>query len=169
MKTKTKNSVLNWLKPRNWGIVKVYRDFENFLDWRRKIKEEESNPKSKYNLWKLDKTKLYDIYLVISLDEADSNLPEIVQRTKVLEMLNPLNRYLDDELGFAECLNIEFNQFADDANNPTLSYLIVYRFNFEKFSILWLLKFLVVNSVIVFSIIKFNLIEVIHSWILTFM
>ncbi len=122
------------------GIVKVYRDFENFADWRRVIKREEDKQKSLFNQWKLDRTILYDIYVTVSLDESSSQLAEPVQRTQLVESLNPLHRYLDD-LGFAECLNCEFNQFEDDKHNPTLTYLIVYRFGFNKFSLAWLVKF----------------------------
>lgn len=154
-----------WIKPRNWGWVKVYRDFENFYDWVRTIKKEKANPKSKFNEWKLEHTKLYDVYVIVSLDIEDSPLPEVIKRTKVVESLNPLNRYLDEELGFAECLSCEFNQFEDDQKNPTLSYLIVYRFIWNKFSLLWLLKFLIINGILVWFIVKFNIIPLIISWI----
>jgi hypothetical protein len=157
--------MFNWLKPRNWGLIQVIRDFENFNDWKRVIKKEEANPQSNFNRWKLERTKLYDIYTIVNLDEADANLPEAVQRTKVIESLNPLHRYLDEGLGFAECLNAEFNQFEDDEGKPTLSYLIVYRFNFNKFSIKWLIKFVVITGGIIFAILYFNLIPLLISWV----
>lgn len=157
--------MFDWLKPRNWGIVKVYRDFENFADWRRTVKKEEANPKSNYNTWKLSRTKFYDIYTVVNLDDNDLLLPEAAQRTKVVESLNPLHRYLDDDLGFAECLNCEFNQFEDAKGKPTLSYLIVYRFNFNKFSIKWLLKFLIKIAVLVYVVLHYNLITLLITWV----
>ena len=157
--------MINWLKPRNWGIVKVYRDFENFNDWRRIIKKEEADPKSNYNRWKLEHTKLFDVYTIVTLEDVDAQLPEAVQRTKVVESLNPLNRYLDEDLGFAECLNIEFNQFQDDQGKPTLSYLIVYRFNFKKFSIKWLIKFIVITGGLIFVILRFDLIPLLITWV----
>jgi hypothetical protein len=157
-KIKTRNHMFDWLKPRNWGIVQVYRDFENFADWKRVIKREEINRNSKYNQWKLSHTKLYDVYTIVTLDEADAQLPEKIQRVKVHESVNPLHRYLDEELGFAECLSVEFNQFDDDAGKPTLSYLIVYRFIFNKFSLKWLFKFLLFWGIIIFVIVKFDLI-----------
>lgn len=159
--------MLNWLKPKNWGIVKVYRDIENFNDWRKTINKEESNLKSKFNVWKLQRTKLYDIYTIVTLDDADLQLPEVVQRTKVLESLNPLHRYLDEDLGFAECLNCEFNQFQDDKGNLTLSYLIVYRFNFKKFSIKWIIKSLIILGVITYVILKFDLLSKLYTWVST--
>ena len=159
--------MLNWLKPKNWGIVKVYRDIENFNDWRKTINKEESDLKSKFNVWKLQRTKLYDIYTIVTLDDADLQLPEAVQRTKVLESLNPLHRYLDEDLGFAECLNCEFNQFQDDQGKLTLSYLIVYRFNFNKLSLMWLVKSLIILGVITYVILKFDLLSKLYTWVST--
>lgn len=163
-----KKTYWNWFKPRNWGIVKVYRDFENYSDWVRTIKKEEANPNSLYNQWKLKHTKLYDVYTIFSLDEVDLQLPELVQKTKVMEYLNPLNRYFDEELSFAECLTIEFNRFQDEKGNLTLTHLIVYSFAWNKFSLKWLLKFLVINSILITAIIKFNIIPILISWISNF-
>jgi hypothetical protein len=160
-----KMKALDWIKPRNWGLIKVYRDFENFSDWKKTIKKEQSDPKSKFNKWKLQRTKLYDIYITISLDESDDPLPENVKRVKVLESLNPLNRYLDEELGFAECLTCEFNQFEDDKGKPTLSYLIVYRFIFNKFSLKWLIKFIFKLAILIFFIIRFDLLISLFTWL----
>lgn len=166
MKTKTKNrTYFNWLKPKNWGIVKVYRDLENFIDWKQTINQEEANKKSNYNRWKLERTKLYDVYTIISLEDADANLSENIKRTKVIEMLNPLHRYLDEELGFAGNLACEFNQFEDEEGNPTLSYLIVYRFIFEKLSLKWIIIFLLKIGILVFLIIKFDLITQLYTWL----
>jgi len=160
--------MFKWLNPKNWGIFKVYRDIENFLDWRKTIKKEETNPRSKYNLFKLQRTKLYDIYIIVSLEDEDAFLSENVKRVKVLESLNPVHRYLDEELGFAGNLQCEFNQFVDDKGVPTLSYLIVYRFIFEKFSILWLLKFIIINGILIYIILKYNIIPLIINWISNF-
>ena len=154
---KNKSKILNWFKPRNWGWVKVWRDFENYLDWVRTIKKEKANPLSLYNKWKLEHTKLYDVYVIVSLEDADSILPEALQRVKVIEQLNPLNKYLD-ELLFAECLDVEFNQFEDENSKLTLTYLIVYSFRWNKFNLKWLLKFIIITSVLLYLILHFNII-----------
>jgi hypothetical protein len=154
-------------KFRNWGIVKVYRDFDNYIDWIKTIKEEESNKKSKFNKFKLQRTKLYDVYTIVSLEESDAQLPESIQRTKVIESLNPLHRYLDEDLGFAGSLSCDFNQFEDDEGNLTLSYLMVYRFIFEKFSLKWLLKNIIILGGLIFVILKFDLIPLLISWVST--
>jgi hypothetical protein len=133
---------LNFLKPRNWGVVKVFRDIENYADWIKTIKREQKNPKSKFNQFKLNRNYFYNVYTIVSLDDADADAPDAVKKVKVAEQLNGIHRYLDEELGFAECLVPEFNQFQDDRGNPTLSYLIMYRFAFNKLSLQWLLRWL---------------------------
>ena len=168
MEKKTSNKLFDWIKPHNWGLVKVYRDFENFADWKKVIESEKADPNSKFNKWKLEHTKLYDIFITISLDESDAQLPEVVKRTKVLESLNTLNRYLDEDLGFAGSLSVELNQFEDDKGNPTLSYFIVYRFIFEKFSIKWLAKILFYIGVISFVTLHFHLGPLLITWLSAF-
>ena len=157
--------MFNWLKFKNWGIVRAYRDIENFNDWKRTIKGEEENPNSNFNRWKLKRSKLFDVYTIVSLEEADAQLHEAIKRTKVMEMLNPVHRYLDESLGFAGSLSAEFNQFVDDENTPTLSYLIVYRFIFEKFSLLWLVKNIVIIAGLLFVILHFDLIQLLIVWV----
>ena len=148
----------DFLKPRNWSIIKVYRDFENFNDWKKTIRKEQKNPKSLFSEWKLSRTKLFDVYTTLTLEDTDTLLPETVQRMKLMEMLQPLHKYLDEDLGFAECLDVEFNQFQDAEKKPTLTYLIVYRFRWNKFSIKWLFWFIIKTAILIFLILHFNVI-----------
>lgn len=145
----------NFLNPNNWGLVKVYRDFDNYRDWIRTIKREEKEPKSKYHQFGFKRNYFYNIYLTVSLDEVDLQTTEIVQRLKIVELLNPVHRYLDDELGFAECITPEFNQFMDDKGNKTLTYLIMYRFSFNKFSLNWVIRWIVILGIAAFLAAKF--------------
>lgn len=152
------------LLPHNWSIVKVYRDFENFADWKRVVKKEKADPNSRYSKWKLQHTMLYDLFLTITLDDSDIQLPDIIKKAKVLETLIPLNKYLDEDLGFAGSLSIELNQIEDDQKNLTLSYFIVYRFIFEKFSLKWLGKFLLYVGAISFLVIRYDLLSYIRNF-----
>jgi len=156
---------LKFLHPSNWGIVKVYRDIDNYRDWIRTIKKEKKDPNSKFNTWKLDKNYFYNVYTTVSLEDEDLQTPETVQRLKVIEMLAPLHRYLDEELGFAECLTPEFNQFVDDKGNKTLTYLVMYRFSFNKLSVNWILRWLVIIGAIWIAIAKYDLISKLWSLI----
>lgn len=124
------------LKP---GFKAVYRDFRDYFSWISVIKREKNNPESLWHKFKLDHNPFYTIYLVISLPDQDAPLTDYIKRLRVIEILSPINRYLDD-LGFAEYLVPEFNQIVDQKTNQlTLSYGIVYRFAFNRFGLSWLI------------------------------
>ena len=159
---------MSLFKPTTWGIVKVWRDFENYFDFIRIIKREKNDKKSKFNKWKLNHNYFYTIYFTMDIEETEAQLPEQIKRLRIFESLAPLHRYLDEELGFAECLSAEFNQFYDDKDNPTLTYLIVYRFMFNKFSLGWLIKSLLKIGVLVTAIIlffKYDVLAWLQEWI----
>ena len=151
-----KSSFKNLFKPNQWGLVRVIRDIENYVDWIKTIDKEKVLPKSKFNNFKLQHNWFYTVYTILSLEDTDYALPEEVKKIKVLEMTNPLNLYFDEELGFAECLVPEIFNFFDEKNQQTLSYMIAYRFAFNKLSITWLVKWFVILSTIVFIGIKFD-------------
>ena len=127
-------------KPTTWGLVKVWRDFENYKDWRRILKREGQTIDSKFNKWKLQHNAFYTLYFTMDIEESESQLPEKIMQLRLFETLAPLHRYLDEELGFAECITPEFNRFHDEEGNPTLTFLISYRFSFDKFSLWWMIK-----------------------------
>jgi hypothetical protein len=139
-------------KPSTWGVTKVIRDIENYKDWKYIIKKEKANPNSKFNQWNLNHNYFYTLYFTHTIDETEAQLPEKIQRLRMIESFAPLHRYLDEELGFAGSLVPEFNQFFDDDGNPTLTYLIAYRFAFDKLSIGWVIKFLLKWVVVITAI-----------------
>lgn len=113
-------------------ITKVYKDLANYRRWIQTIKREKRNPKSTYNKFGLKNNFFYNIYFVINLDNDHLQYPEHQQRMKIVENIAPINRYLDEELMFAEYLIPEFNQVIDDdKNSETPNYIILYRFAFK--------------------------------------
>lgn len=155
---------MSLFKPSTWGIVKVYRDIENYRDWIKTIKREEANFKSNYSKWKLNHNKLYTVYFTMDIDENELALPEEIKRLRIIESLAPLHRYFDEDLGFAECLVPEFNQFFDEKGNPTLTYLVAYRFAFNKLSLGWVLRWSIILTTL--AILLANSSTII-SWIKT--
>jgi len=155
--------MFKWI--RNLGLFRVINDFQNYRDWIRTIKKEEANPKSKFNTFGLNRNAFYNLYVPISLDDGDRNLPEKIQRMRLVESLAPIHRYLDEELGFSEYIVPEFNQFYDDENKPTLTYGVVYKFAFKKFSIEWLIKWVIFLVIIAFILIRWPIISTLIGWI----
>jgi len=149
--------------PSRWPLAIVIKDLINYNKFKNIIKSEARNPNSKLNQFKIKYNRFYTLYLIVSLDESDKGLDEKMKRFRVFEILKPVHQYLDDELGFAGSLTPEFSQFVDDKGIETLSYAAIYRFVFEKFSILWLIKWIFILSTLITLIIKYNII----TWIIT--
>lgn len=120
--------------------LQVYHDLVNYKMWIDAIKEEKNNPESKYNSFDFSHNFFYIIYTVISLKPEEKALPEKLKKFQVMEIISPINRYLDEELGFADYLIPEINNFFDDENNPTLNYGIMYNFGFKRLSLNWVIK-----------------------------
>jgi len=152
-------------KPKTWGLSKVIADLRNYKDFIRIIKNERDDPNSKYSNWKLNHNSFYTIFFTIDIDETEAQLPQKIMRLRMIESLAPLHRYLDEELGFAECLTPEFNQFYDEEGNPTLTYLISYRFSFNKLSLGWIIRWALIISTIIILFVKLNIIQWISSLI----
>jgi hypothetical protein len=120
------------------GFRKVWNDIDNYIDWIKTVKREEKNPQSMYRKFNMDKNIFYNIYVIYTLGEEERSLPEAIQRLRVTESISPLNRYLDEKLRFAEYLTPEFSRVYD-GGEPTMHFLIVYRFTFRKLSLKWFL------------------------------
>jgi hypothetical protein len=154
------------LKPRTWGLVRVWRDIDNYRDFIRIIKKERDNPRSKYSKWKLNHNAFYTIFFTHDIEESELGLPTHIMRLRMLESMAPLHRYLDEELGFAESLTPEFNQFIDDeTQEPTLTYLITYRYSFDKLSLWWVLRWSLIIPTVAIILSKLNLIQWIQGLI----
>lgn len=133
MKKKTK-------ERKRLPILEVIRDIKNYRSWVKTIKEERSRASSKFHQYDLNHNYFYVLYVPITLPQEDSALPDHIKRLRIIETLTPIHQYLDIDLGFADYIVPEFNQFYDDEGEPTLTYGIVYRFAFKKLSLSWALS-----------------------------
>lgn len=140
-------------------VVEVIKDLRNYRSWIRVIKEERSKANSKFNKYDLSHNYFYVLYVAITLPQEDAALPENIQRLRVMESLSPINWYLDVDLGFADYIIPEFNQFYDTNNNPTLTYGIVYRFAFKRLSLKWFLTRLTAVGLLTWALIKWPIIS----------
>lgn len=121
-------------------ILEVIRDIKNYRSWVKTIKEERSRLSSKFHLYGLNHNYFYVLYVPVTLPQEDAALPDHIKRLRIIEMLTPIHQYLDIDLGFADYIVPEFNQFYDEEGEPTLTYGIVYRFAFKKLSLSWVLS-----------------------------
>lgn len=141
---------------KTWGLYLVIQDIINYRDWIKTINREKNNKNSKYNQFNLNHNWSYCLYVPISLDDTDKDLHEDIKKIRIIEISTPINRYLDEDLMFAEYIVPEFFQFMNDDETPTLTYGIIYRFAFNKLSINWIVKWGIISSAATWIWIHFN-------------
>lgn len=137
------------------SLYLVYKDLLNYYKFIKIIKSEENDKASTYNKLGLNRNKLFNIYIYRYMEDGDEQLPKLAQRHKLIESLNSINSYLDLELGYGEYLVPEFNQFFDDDEKPTLTYLVMYRFMFQRLTFGWALKVLGGIGLLTFLLINY--------------
>jgi len=136
-------------------LIEVIRDIKSYRQWIQVIRVEREDPNSKFNKFELNANYFYVLYVPVTLPQEDAALPDNIKRLRVVEMLAPIHQYLDNDLGFADYIVPEFNQFYDDENNPTLTYGIVYRFAFKRLSLKWVLIRTLFLAAAIFALFKF--------------
>lgn len=152
-------------KRRTLPLIGVIRDFSAYRKWVKAIREERNNPKSKFNTYNLSHNYFYILYVTVTLPQEDAALPDDIRRLRLVESLTPVHQYLDVDLGFADYIIPEFNQFYDEENEPTLSYGIVYRFAFKTFGLKWVITRTLFTGALIFSLIKWSIPSTVWTWI----
>lgn len=150
-------------KFKKFFSFQAFKDIRMYIEWIKTIKEEEKNPESLYNKFDFSRNLFYVIYTIINLNKLDEDLPEQYRRFRVFDELKPINRYLDEELGFADYLVPEIDQFYDENGNQTLQYGIIYRFAFKRLSLKWIIYRIILISGLIYSFIHFDLINLIKG------
>ena len=147
------------------ALLEVIKDLKNYRKWVKTLKGEAENPNSKFNTYGLNRNYFSVLYLPLTLPQEDLALPDNIKRLRVVETLTPIHQYLDNDLGFADYIVPEFNQFFDDENQPTLTYGIVYRFAFKRFSLKWVLTRSLFIGALLFTLIKWPILSTLWGWI----
>ena len=147
------------------ALLEVIKDLKNYRNWTKTLKVEAENPNSKFNTYGLNRNYFSVLYLPVTLPQEDLALPDNIKRLRVVETLTPIHQYLDNDLGFADYIVPEFNQFFDDENQPTLTYGIVYRFAFKRFSLKWVITRSLFIGALIFTLIKWPILSTLWGWI----
>lgn len=141
---------------KTWPIYIAYKDIINFFIFKKNVSEDIKNPNSKFNKLNLKRNWLGNIiYTQVSLDDNLDLMPPDDKMIVLMDKLKPVHEYFSNDLMVSEYITPNFNNFVDDEGHPTLSYGILYIFTPYKFSVIWLLKWLLILGVIIFIIIKY--------------
>ena len=149
------SKLLDLINPYKSSLWLVIKDIENYIAWIKCIDKEKANPKSLWYKFNMKHNYFYTIYFPVALLEEDKALPDSIKRLKIVELLAPVHRYIDEDLQFAEYIVPEFNQFYDEDNKPTLIYGIVYRFAFKRLGFRWLISRSIFLTILLYIIIKY--------------
>lgn len=140
---------------KKWFSFQFITDIRMYLAWIKVIKEERNNPNSLYNQYNFSNNIFYVIYTIISLKPEEKALPENLKKYRIMEMLAPINRYLDEDLGFADYLVPEINEFYE-GDEPTLNYGIIYKFAFKRLSMRWFIYRLILWTLIIIGALNYQ-------------
>ncbi|MEG1141338.1 MAG: hypothetical protein RSE41_02625 [Clostridia bacterium] len=138
-------------------IYKIYKDISNFIFFRKIINKELKNKSSLLNRYNVS-TNIFKnkLGVIITVKEEYNYLDDFNKNMMLLETITPINKYLDQNLGLCELLNIsDPDNFLDEKNNPTLSFLILYSFNFSSFTVNNLIKLGLLTGLL-YTIIKID-------------
>lgn len=98
------------------------------------------------------------IYTVLNLRKEDLGDDDRVQRTRLLEMMIPINKYL-------KSLDVHEIMFPAIEKKSDISYLLVYSPLFKKFTILYMFRILLNITIISCIFITFIYITNIFTWL----
>ncbi|MCK9575378.1 MAG: hypothetical protein WC979_00880 [Candidatus Pacearchaeota archaeon] len=98
------------------------------------------------------------IFTVLNLRKEDVGEEEIVRRTRLLEMLSPINKYL-------KTLDLHEIMFPAIEKKTDRSYLIVYSPLFKEFTVLYFLRIMFILGILITCLIKISTILSGLSWV----
>jgi len=111
------------------GMIQSFRDFKNFLQFRKDVDSEMKRANSKMTKYNIKKNALGNIlYVQINCTDADLMNNDYDYDRMLLMRLKPIVDYLSRELGWGEYLVPQISNFVDDEGNQTLSYGVLFIF-----------------------------------------
>lgn len=134
-------------------LFKVIKELKVYRDYLRIIKKE-SQESPLWSRRRLRVDLLGRIYTVINLPPEvifSNDLPKEARPSFVMNDIKPINEYLKS-LNLEEVLTVYAEPVKDTREE---SYLVVYQYVFRNLTWLWLFRFLLELSVIIFCIVKF--------------
>ena len=105
------------------GLIQMAADARNFFRFRRDIRREFYRRDSEFNKLGLKRNWLGNVvyYQLNCTDEDLMNFDYSVDRM-VAKRLEPIIKYLDEDLNWGESLRLQISNFVDEDGNSTLSY-----------------------------------------------
>lgn len=111
------------------GLIQSYRDFKNFIRFRKDVKSEMKRANSKMTRFNIKKNRLGNIlYVQINCTDADLMNNDYDYERMLMMRMKPIVTYLSQELGWGEYLVPQINNFVEEDGTPSLSYGVLFIF-----------------------------------------
>lgn len=111
------------------GIVQCFKDFVNFIKFKKQIKREFKRRDSTFNKLNLKKNWLGNVvYLQLNCTDEDLMNFNYDEESMVTGKLKPVITYLSSELNWGDYLQMQVSNFVDEDGNKSLSYGILFVF-----------------------------------------
>lgn len=127
-------------KYKEWRLYLAIRELINWSYIRRVAKKNKHNPT--WQSFGLRVDWVGRIYTVLNLRKEDTGDDELVKKTRLLEMMSPLNKYL-------KTLDLHEIMFPAMEKKSDRSYLIVYSPLFKNFTILYAFRILFILTALI--------------------
>ena len=126
-----------------------FKDFRNFLQFRRDVKSELKRANSKMTRYNIKSNKLGNIlYVQINCTDADLMNNDYDHERMLMMKMKPIVDYLSTELGWGEYLVPQINNFVDEDGNPSLSYGVLFIFTGYKLTMTKVLVWSIINTIL---------------------
>lgn len=109
-------------------LWQAFKDFSNFIKFKRQIKREKANLASKFNLFNLKTNWLGNcIYTQKTLSDTQMMSDDKQKWIYLLDMTKAENQYLSNDLFWSEYLTYDVYNFAENGD-PSNTYGIVWKY-----------------------------------------
>lgn len=147
-------------KIRSYKNLRIYLAVRELINYAYIIKTaKKQKTSSTWQSFGLNVDWVGRIYTVLNLRKEDAGDDEMVKRTRLLEMMMPINKYL-------KTLDLHEIMFPAIEKKSDRSYLIVYSPLFERFTVLYFLRVLFILAALTTCMIYLPTIITGVSWLL---
>ncbi len=132
------------------GMIQSYRDFKNFIQFKKDVKSELKRASSKMTRFNIKSNRLGNIlYVQINCTDADLMNNDYDYDRMLMMRMKPIVTYLSQELGWGEYLVPQINNFVDENGEPTLSYGVLFVFTGYSLTMTKFLLYTIFNIALV--------------------
>jgi len=142
---------------RKWRLYLAFREVVNFFYIKRTARKNKNTPT--WQSFKLRVDWVGRIYTVINLRKEDTGDDDMVKKARLMEQMMPINKYL-------KTLDLHEIMFPAIEQKSDRSFLVVYSPLFDKFTILYFFRILIILGLLITGVFYINEIISVFTWLI---